>query len=524
MGRNGTFTIYALINPLTGMAYVGQTSFHPYVRWAGGSGYRGKKDLAKDLKEIGWIHFKRLILEDNVLTQEKADEFEKYYIKKYSNENGVYNKDGGGSKGGKGYKSNKKTPTYQIDNNLNIIAEFDSISEAISKMIYDLEDAGEDISKYLNDKGILNPIRECVKNKRNKSFGYYWSKKSNYKPDWKPITHKRKVFQYDLNGNFIKEWDRPEQASKELNVSHSGISSVCNGKNKTAGGFIWKRNGNTDFSRNLEPKKTTAKKIFQYDLKGKFIKEWDSVSAASKALSIEATSICYSCSLKIKTAGGFIWKYPDDTDFSLNMLPDKTPAKKVFQYDLKGNFIKEWDSAEKASKSINRSLSNISSACTGRNKTAGGFIWKYPGDTDFSLNMLPDKTNEKKVIQYDLKGNLIKEWGSIQQASKALNIADSSMTAVCKGRLKTSGGFIWKYLGDNDLSLNLVPGKVKKAVIQYDLKRNFIKEWGSIREASKSLNICESSISMVCTGKYKTAGEFIWEYTESSDKVEEKVV
>lgn len=50
----------------------------------------------------------------------------------------------------------------------------------------------------------------------------------------------KSVIQYDLKGNFIKEWDAIMTASKTLNIFHSNISSCCNNKRKTAGGYIWK--------------------------------------------------------------------------------------------------------------------------------------------------------------------------------------------------------------------------------------------------------------------------------------------
>jgi predicted Zn-dependent protease len=54
-------------------------------------------------------------------------------------------------------------------------------------------------------------------------------------------------------------------------------------------------------------------------------------------------------------------------------------------------------------------------------------------------------TNIKSVLQYDLNMNLIKEWNDITQASKELNIYNSNISMCCKGKLKTTGGYIWKY-------------------------------------------------------------------------------
>lgn len=52
------------------------------------------------------------------------------------------------------------------------------------------------------------------------------------------------VLQYDKEGNFIKMFDSQKIASQELNISFNHISSVCNGKRKTTGGFIWKKINN----------------------------------------------------------------------------------------------------------------------------------------------------------------------------------------------------------------------------------------------------------------------------------------
>ena len=48
------------------------------------------------------------------------------------------------------------------------------------------------------------------------------------------------VIQMDLEGNFIKEFYSQSQASRETKVCNVNISSCCNGKYNTAGGFKWK--------------------------------------------------------------------------------------------------------------------------------------------------------------------------------------------------------------------------------------------------------------------------------------------
>jgi hypothetical protein len=52
---------------------------------------------------------------------------------------------------------------------------------------------------------------------------------------------------------------------------------------------------------------------------------------------------------------------------------------------------------------------------------------------------------QKKVVQYDLDGNMIKIWDSITEASKGINVSDSCVSDACNSYQQTSGGFIWKF-------------------------------------------------------------------------------
>ncbi len=48
------------------------------------------------------------------------------------------------------------------------------------------------------------------------------------------------VLQYDLDGNFIKEWLGASQIRDVLGYNQSNITGVCNGLRKTHKKFIWK--------------------------------------------------------------------------------------------------------------------------------------------------------------------------------------------------------------------------------------------------------------------------------------------
>lgn len=53
------------------------------------------------------------------------------------------------------------------------------------------------------------------------------------------------------------------------------------------------------------------KPVLQYDLNGKFIKEYPSIQKAAEELSISATHISHVCKGSRNKTGGYIWKYKE---------------------------------------------------------------------------------------------------------------------------------------------------------------------------------------------------------------------
>lgn len=121
-------------------------------------------------------------------------------------------------------------------------------------------------------------------------------------------------------------------------------------------------------------------------------------------------------------------------------------------------------------------------------------------------------TNDKKVYQYSLDGALIGEYKSAHEAARDLNIQFTNICKVCRGERKTAGGFGWSY--EKKLVEEPIKTTVKHntVVIQYDKSGNIIAEYQSAKEAFRQTGINDTTIGLVCKGKGKTAGGFIWRY------------
>lgn len=56
-----------------------------------------------------------------------------------------------------------------------------------------------------------------------------------------------------------------------------------------------------------------------------------------------------------------------------------------------------------------------------------------------------DIDRSKPVIQMDKDGGFIKQWGSAKEVSETLSVYRGNISKCCKGKLKTTGGYSWKY-------------------------------------------------------------------------------
>jgi len=123
-------------------------------------------------------------------------------------------------------------------------------------------------------------------------------------------------------------------------------------------------------------------------------------------------------------------------------------TRKIKQYDLNWNLIKEHTSISLAAKEMNISKGSIQGVLIKYRKTAAGYIWRYSDDTDinFTEKITINKNRGRSVGQYDVNMNLINKHNSIADAGRNVGIHKNNIWGVINNFRKTSGGFFWKYL------------------------------------------------------------------------------
>lgn len=133
----------------------------------------------------------------------------------------------------------------------------------------------------------------------------------------------------------------------------------------------------------------------------------------------------------------------------------KAKSKKILQIDKNnGEVVKVWNSMVEASNELGITNKTISQCCLGQKPSAGGYIWafaemfeteEYFEKIKTDIERSKRSTRPRPVIEYDLKGNFVKKYNTIKEASKQTGINDAHISLCCKGKRKTAGKRIWRY-------------------------------------------------------------------------------
>lgn len=206
------WSVYEHISP-SGKIYVGITSKKCSSRW-GNSGKRyltrqsngdySHRYFAPAILKYGWDNFQHIIIATS-LKEEEAKALEIKLITKYKNQKISYNiTDGGDGRLG-------TTFTHKEESKKAISLHHRRFQSIVTR------------NKISNiQKGVKFP--EWRKALLSKAHNF----------------EKKKVEQYSKDGTLLHVYDSLMEAERATGTNSGNISSVCNGRAKTANGFIWK--------------------------------------------------------------------------------------------------------------------------------------------------------------------------------------------------------------------------------------------------------------------------------------------
>ena len=129
--------------------------------------------------------------------------------------------------------------------------------------------------------------------------------------------------------------------------------------------------------------------------------------------------------------------------------------QRVAQYDLQGNFIKEYANIKIAAESNNINYKNLWSSIKRNNicLQCGGYMWRKIMDWEEPLESIAPYINQLpyKIVEYDLNDNIIEEFVSIQEASEKSGDSRTRISLCCNGHQESTHKHKWKKIFNKEL-------------------------------------------------------------------------
>ncbi len=207
------------------------------------------------------------------------------------------------------------------------------------------------------------------------------------------FSHQSKVvYQYSLSGEFLKQYPSLSDAAKRNHVNHAVIGACCRkGINHSSKNYRWSYEYlGEQVAWELMRNHNFYQEVYCYDLNGRFLKRYDTVTDAQNDTGIDNSNICGCYSGKTTNTKGYRWfttfqgeqiqplEYVVSSSGQIRKPHKdyKMERKKVYQYDANGNYIKTFSCAREIQEQYGYGFRLISHGCLHKAKHYG-FYWSY---------------------------------------------------------------------------------------------------------------------------------------------------
>ena len=289
-----------------------------------------------------------------------------------------------------------------------------------------LEEAAEAEKKYINMYRTFIGFSDCKG--YNSTLGGEGIHYVNNEYNW--------IVQFRDSGEFIKIHRSLRAAEADTGITRVGIANACDGKAISCGGFLWRRYRNIDkLEVNGEKigRDRIIKSVTKFSLEGDNLGSYESLKDAADANNCEASTIAKVCRGKLKSTGGFQWRYGIIHGNIGAINTKKSKTRHIQMITSSGEVIAEYESIVEAAKQNGITAKYLSRVVNSGSSIKG----VYFRATEYK--------HKRKIVQIDCDNKEINVYDSASEASKICKIDRGAIYNCCVGKAKTAGGYIWKY-------------------------------------------------------------------------------
>lgn len=193
-----------------------------------------------------------------------------------------------------------------------------------------------------------------------------------------PKAKSYKVYQFDYNGNFVREYPQIILAAKLNDIGYSALQYAIDNKRGTHG-FYWSKDSKIDIT---EYGYKNTFKYYIYDSKGNFIQEFDNADSVKNFLQTNSGNLSRAVKLSIKISGYFITTEKlDKLQINVTKL-----SGKLNRYTLDGKYIDSFNTIKEAKEKLNLKLCSIAQAIK-LGRQCNGYRWTRTDNPTPTINI-----------------------------------------------------------------------------------------------------------------------------------------
>lgn len=245
------------------------------------------------------------------------------------------------------------------------------------------------------------------------------------------------VYQYDFNGNFIKEWFSLAEVENNLHLCSASIGRAAQYK-RTSGKWLWSFEKMDKLPINEYIIYSPKIPVYLYSNDKTYIKCFESMSECAKEMDISLSRVQRGTKLGNCVNGYYL---------SLTLSPKyiepthNCTIGTIHQYDIDGNYICSFLTGKELKEKTGYSEYEINRAIK-MDRIYKDSLWARGQKVDALPSKRQNLRKSRKIGQYTQEGQLVKIFNTLRSARKEF----PNISKVLNGIANHCHGYLFKYL------------------------------------------------------------------------------